>query len=578
VLGVGHNRLSVRVRITLLLGLTALTFAAVLAFVQRGQESQLGLLMRDRTAQTARMFEDFLDLKASGARVHADDYTRWDDFVAFTKRPNPTWGRINLTESIATFGLDAAWVLDERFQPIFTANPSGTARFDSLPVPLGALHAALRTRPIRHFFTPSPEAPLEIWTSPIQPSDDFSRKAPISGYYIVARRWTPSRIAELGRLAHGSTAVVPRPGPRIELGGWADTGLIRTASPLLNLRGDPVALVVLETTFPMAPRVHAAARLALILMLCGALILFALMAWGLTHWVVRPLSAITASLRREDPGLLQETTSLGDEFGDLGRLVRDFFEQKQHLVEAREEALTAVQAKSRFLAGISHELRTPMHGVLSFARFGCQDARTAEREELIEYFQQIEESGRTLLALLDDLLDLSKFEAGRMKLEFEEAPVEDIVAAAAQEFESLYREKRLTLTIRIEEGLRPAVVDRMKLRQVLRNLLSNAAKFTPEGGSVAVSLEPRAEVARIGVQDTGRGIPEGELESIFETFTQASNHESHVGGTGLGLALCREIILAHGGRIWAENVKPAGARITAEIPFEGPLPVDRAAA
>jgi len=144
----------------------------------------------------------------------------------------------------------------------------------------------------------------------------------------------------------------------------------------------------------------------------------------------------------------------------------------------------------------------------------------------------------------------------------------DVTREAAAEFGTLYRERQLQMEFEIEPNLDPVVADRMRLRQVLRNLLSNAGKFTPSGGKVGLRVTRAGSMARVVVEDSGKGIPAGELEKVFDRFSQASN--TGPGGTGLGLPLCREIIQSHGGRIWAENRTPNGTRMIFEVPFGGP--------
>src|SRR5437763_4128796 len=127
---------SVAPRMTLLLALAVTAVTIGFFLVQRSLGDQLEVLVREHVAETARVLQHVLDLRASGASVHADDYTRWDEFVSFARRPDPHWGQVNLTESIATFGLDAAWVLDDRFHLIYAANPTGDSTLAATPVPL----------------------------------------------------------------------------------------------------------------------------------------------------------------------------------------------------------------------------------------------------------------------------------------------------------------------------------------------------------------------------------------------------------------------------------------------------------
>jgi signal transduction histidine kinase len=555
---------------TLLLAITVLAVAVAFYFVQRSLNSQLDLLVGERGSETHRVLQRVLDLRASGAAIHADDYTRWDDFVAFARKPDPKWGQLYLTENISTFGVDIAWVLDDGFHLLFTANPKGDETLSRLPIPLPDLAVALNRSPVRHFFARTRNGLLEIWTSSIQPSSDFERRVPPAGYYVVGRLWTPERIAELSSLLEGTVELKEGGVNTAEFIASHETGLIHVSVPLADVRGWPVATLFFKTMFPVAPRVDAALHLVLLLIVAGAVALFVVASLSLTRWVVRPLALITESLRTEAPSPLYRLMTHHDEFGHLARLVRDFFAQRESLIEAREAAEVAGRAKEQFLANISHELRTPMHGILSYSRFGVNDAKTGQREELLDYFQQITECGTTLLTLVDDLLDLAKYDAGRMKLDLVDVALDEAVQGAADEFAALMQERRLALDIEIEPNLAPVVADWLKVRQVLRNLLSNAAKFTPAGGRVTIRAAQMGLMARVTVEDSGAGIPLNELESVFDRFSQASTTRSGPGGTGLGLPLCREIVEAHGGRIWAERGAPSGTRMCFEIPFKGP--------
>jgi signal transduction histidine kinase len=157
-----------------------------------------------------------------------------------------------------------------------------------------------------------------------------------------------------------------------------------------------------------------------------------------------------------------------------------------------------------------------------------------------------------------------------MRLSFEAAPLADTVHDVVDEFASVYDEKDLGAEV-IEDGA-PAEIrmDRMKVQQVLRNLLSNAGKFSQPGGTVKICLTTHEGFARVTVDDQGVGVPEAELETIFDKFAQASSNRPHAGGTGLGLAICKEIVTAHQGRIWAENRPEGGARFVLELPIAGP--------
>jgi PAS domain S-box-containing protein len=243
------------------------------------------------------------------------------------------------------------------------------------------------------------------------------------------------------------------------------------------------------------------------------------------------------------------------------------------LREAKLAAESANSAKSEFLANISHELRTPLHGILSFAALGIRRSESLGPEERLEYFQLIQQSGNTLLQLINALLDLAKLESGRV--EFTRAPVDVAVAIpqAIEELRSLARDHQLEIEFACSRPEVWVIADRDRVLQVIRNLLSNAIKFAVPGGVIEVQIREELATVSVSVADRGVGIPEAELESIFDKFIQSSKTRTGAGGTGLGLAICREIVQALGGRIWAANRPGGGAVMTFELPRQRPVPL-----
>ncbi|GJM21282.1 MAG: hypothetical protein DHS20C15_11970 [Planctomycetota bacterium] len=237
------------------------------------------------------------------------------------------------------------------------------------------------------------------------------------------------------------------------------------------------------------------------------------------------------------------------------------------LQQAKERAEAASNAKDVFLANMSHELRTPMHGVMSFADFGKQRASDADREKLEHYFDRIGQSGAQMLSIVDELLDCAAMASGDFLVVPARVDATALVGSVVDDFESLLSQQAMDLEF---AGADPvlATIDSKRVRQVVRNLISNAVKYSPEGTTILVAIESDEAAFRVSVEDQGIGIPEAELDSVFERFAMSSR-KSGAGGTGLGLAISRQIVEAHRGRIWAENRSgQSGTRVVFEIPLQ----------
>lgn len=260
--------------------------------------------------------------------------------------------------------------------------------------------------------------------------------------------------------------------------------------------------------------------------------------------------------------------------------------QRQALERDKDLAEAASHAKSAFLSNMSHELRTPLHAIIAFTKLAQQKLGPGP-DKVWHYLTRIHASSERLLNLLNDLLDLSKLEAGKTVYAWDRLDLRGVVQEVIAEYDALATEKSVHVIL-TGETIGPIEGDAVRLGQVVRNLLSNALKFTARESIVRIALSnqparladgrPHTPALLLTVSDEGIGIPADELELVFDKFVQSTRTHTGAGGTGLGLAICRAIVEDHGGRIWASNNPERGATFSVLLPVERIAPAEHAKA
>ena len=310
------------------------------------------------------------------------------------------------------------------------------------------------------------------------------------------------------------------------------------------------------------------------------------------------IGAVTSLNRHEDPPFTDHDvallTALAEQVAvglDRAFMIEETRRSEQALADKNRELVRATKLKDEFLANMSHEFRTPLNAIIGFSELVLATQSEWMNEEQRDFIASIARNGRHLLGLINNILDLSKIEAGRMTVHLTRADFRESLRAAVTDTASIRLGKRQACTI--EEGDQPIelLADHTRVRQVLINLLSNASKFTPDGGGIHVSAvtasvplpvpgsragETPRTLARkavwVSVRDTGVGIRQEDLEKLFKVFSQVDSSSTRPQqGTGLGLALCKQFVEMHGGTIGVESVYGQGSTFWFILPLDGPV-------
>jgi len=351
------------------------------------------------------------------------------------------------------------------------------------------------------------------------------------------------------------------------IAGLVDQVVIAEQSKMTGLRAD-VAAATRWTQILMVGFVLSSIVLALLLgfVISWSFILPVREAHGFLTEVATGNFQATINVPNRD-----EFGVLADRMNQMSRELHSLYENQraaaQELQRLNARLVEASKAKSEFLANMSHELRTPMNAILGFMEMLLDDIYGEVPPDLREPLIDIQVNGKHLLNLINDVLDLSKIEAGRMELALAEYSVQDVVETVGASLQSLASEKGLTLVAGVQPGIPLAVGDGRRIAQCLMNLAGNALKFTKQG-RVEVWVEQKQDLLHYRVSDTGIGIPEDQVEQVFGEFRQVDAAITReFGGTGLGLSITKKFVEMHGGRIWVESVLEKGSTFFFEIPL-----------
>jgi signal transduction histidine kinase len=297
----------------------------------------------------------------------------------------------------------------------------------------------------------------------------------------------------------------------------------------------------------------------------GSIALALGLGYAISWSLVGPVKEIEAQLNQVAAGDFTQRVEVANR-DELGALAADVNRMSAELDQLYQQLELASKHKSQFLANMSHELRTPLNAILGYSELMADGAYGEPSGKMLGILKRLEANGKHLLGLINDVLDLSKIEAGQLVLELSDYSVQDIAQTVRSTLESLASDKKLAFKIETPTDLPPGRGDGRRLTQVLINLVGNAIKFT-DAGEVAIKAEANNGSFYVSVRDTGPGISATDQAKLFQEFQQADNTITRKkGGSGLGLAISKRIIEMHGGKIWVESQPGQGSTFAFTLP------------
>ncbi len=257
-------------------------------------------------------------------------------------------------------------------------------------------------------------------------------------------------------------------------------------------------------------------------------------------------------------------------------LKENCYRKEAELSKCNDELENANQLKTNFMSIVSHELRTPLTSIKAYTETIIENIVSIKRDTIKDFLGVMAEENNRVINLVDDILDYSTMESGQLKCKKEKCNINKIIQEVYGDLENEISSAGINCNLHLPKLSVVMKADREMIYQLIDNLMKNALKFTPDKGEISISLDEEASAVRIVVQDTGKGIPEHQLEKVFERFYQVDNSNTReYGGSGLGLAICKDIVKWHEGRIWVENLKRAGAKFVVLLPVRDDIMIRR---
>lgn len=559
------------------------SFVALSFVLQTFDGWKMRAIEKDLARERSERFQSTFELFGHTTEAMSQDYSMWDETVDFLSTKNVAWAKENLDAVLERFKATALQVYDLQGRFVYGADRAGLHGLEHVPFTGEMLEAAFAKSPTASFFESSGASIYQVFGARITRTNDTSREESYGTMLVLALMDTDFLKATEAVTGASVTLVSAKSG-----GGQgppeARPGTTRFYMPLDDHRGHRIGYLRVEQTIPGYELVGKASAQSKYTVVFFALALFVVLSWYLRKWVAVPLTAVSAALRQNQVEPIDRLIDQKSEFGAVARLIVQFFEQKttlleevqmrqqaeNELAEARDHALALATSKSQFLANMSHEIRTPMNGVIGICELLASTPLDSRQREYVETMRR---SSDTLLTVINDVLEFSKLDAGRVELESKPFDVLSVVEQVCMLFAAQAASKGLDLVINPGLGLAPLYLgDSMRISQVLSNLVGNAIKFT-ERGYVMVSIEdlPGADGTRWvqgAVRDSGIGIPHERQAAVFENFAQAELETTRrYGGTGLGLGICKRIVECMGGEIGLESEPNLGSTFWFKVPL-----------
>lgn len=531
-----------------------LLFISLLIYAERVKT----LLTENNNNQFQDEISRMIDLESNQIKTAVKSDARWTDFVNYTITKDVNWYNEMYAnpdnyqaDYIGVYGLDNKII-----------NHTNTAKIAATDlIPKEALEHIDKSG-YTNFYLKTPEGLIQVFGSTITKSNNLSNNKP-AGYFIVARKIDSTFKQNMEKFTNSAVTVVDNP----ENKESKDYTLINKID-LKDYQGKTISSVCFERPFG---KFITTIFNVLFTTLALALLLFTISLIYTKKWVYTPLNAIKKALETGNKQSITILKNTEGDFKNIGHLFEESAKQKNELIKEKLKAEESDKLKSSFLSNLSHEIRTPMNAIVGFTDL-LMNTEVAKEEQL-EYLTVIDKSGKNLIAIIDDLIEMSKIESHQTKPNYTAVNLESCVHDLYDSIK-ITNKKAKKINFEIVESknpvLHPVKTDEVKLKQIITNLITNALKFTDKGSvAFGYEIDEQNQSIQFKVKDTGFGIEETNQKYVFDRFRRVGNdHSIKAGGLGLGLAISKAYVEMLGGTISLASTLGKGSEFYFTIPLE----------
>ena len=555
-----------------------LIFSAIAYHISRIKEERLYNYAYHQN--TLISIHSILDIRERTLNQNLEDNAAWDDMVAFVKTGDTVWASENLGTSRKTLKLDIIKIYNVEFKPFWCVMDTGIKPDILKDLTQTRLQGIFQSGKTCHFFQLTNSGLLEIYGSIIVPSLDIARKTAARGYLFFGKLWDKESIDDLEKSSNSSVKLInPDFNGSVGQTGSTDENSREISVYLKDYSGKDIARVdfMSNSFFKADTRLFYLFSLIPFILALIILVIF----YSLIHkWITIPVNKIIQSLDLQEPSGLARITPKDQEFYAIASLVGESFEIRKNLeseISERKKAEDRISkfadelqeiniSKDKFFSILAHDLKSPFHYLLGYSDLLKNEFETMNDEDRKKFISIIHSNSQRLYNLLENLLEWSRIQTGRIDFEME---VFDLGREVKQLCETV-KASAIHKNIRLENKFSDQALvkaDRNMIRSSFHNLLTNAIKYTPEGGSVSVEFNIEESNFEVSVNDSGVGMSPEVVAKLFRIDSSISKPGTNKEpGTGLGLILTKEFIEKNGGSLFVESVPDKGSRFRITLP------------